>query len=250
MRDLQAARGTALSGGTRSDDGREGGEPADHEPPAHESGAAGPRRNGIQHNERVPAPADSEETANAGDPPTDTATVPAARSRRLTALLVAVAVFVIALDVITKIIVVATLSDRGPKRTLGGLIYVLETRNTGAAFNLAEGATVILTVIAAAVIVIIVRISSRLQSRWWCVALGLVLGGAAGNLSDRIFRGPGPLRGAVVDWISFLDPNAPGWHWPVFNIADASIVCGGITAVILMLLGYDVSGERAPRGED
>lgn len=235
MRHLQAARGTALS--SHKDRDRK-------ETAGPESGAAGPGGDGIQHNERVPAPADSEESAaNPVEP------VPAARSRRLTALLVAVALTVIALDVISKIIVVSTLSDRAPVRTLGGLIYVLETRNTGAAFNLAEGATVILTVIAAAVVVIIVRISARLQSRWWCVALGLVLGGAAGNLSDRLFRGPGPLRGAVVDWISFLDPNSSGWHWPVFNIADASIVCGGITAVILMLLGYDVTGERLHRGE-
>lgn len=234
---LQAARGAALS-----TDPYPGGDESE----STESGAADPPEEAILHNEQVPAPADSEESASDATEP-DRA--PVGRSRRLTLLLIAVALAVIALDVISKIIVVATLSDREPKRTLGGLIYVLETRNTGAAFNLAEGATVILTVIAAAVVVIIVRISARLHSRWWCVALGLVLGGAAGNLSDRIFRGPGPLRGAVVDWISFLDPNAPGWHWPVFNIADASIVCGGIIAVLLMLLGYDVTGERLHRGE-
>lgn len=240
MRVLQAAGGTALS-----PDPAPGGGPAGRDP-----GAADPRGESIQHNEQVPAPADSEKSAANPQKPAATHGAPAPRRRRLTALLIAVAVVVLALDVISKIIVVATLSGHAPVRTLGGLIYLVETRNTGAAFNLAESATVIFTVIAAAVVVIIVRISGRLRSRWWAVALGMVLGGAAGNLTDRIFRAPGPLRGAVVDWISFLNPDTPGWHWPVFNVADASIVCGGIVAVLLMLLGYDVTGERMQHSRD
>lgn len=240
MRHLQAEGGAALT-----DD-----EPGARPPPRTGSdtrGAAGTPRDAIQHNERVPAPPESEESATS--PAASGASAPTG-ARRRTVLLLAVAVVVLTLDVVSKVIVVATLSGHAPVRVLGGLIYLVETRNTGAAFNLAEGATVLLTVIAAAVIVTIVRIASRLRSRWWAVALGLVLGGAAGNLSDRLFREPGPLRGAVVDWISLLDPNAPGWHWPVFNIADASIVCGGLIAVALMLLGYDVSGEWQRHGQE
>ncbi len=89
---------------------------------------------------------------------------------------------------------------------------------------------------------IIVRAASRLRSTGWAVALGLILGGAAGNLVDRLARAPGPLRGAVVDWISLLDPYGP--VWPIFNLADSAIVCGGVCAVVLVLLGFDIDGGR------
>ena len=62
----------------------------------------------------------------------------------------------------------------------------------------------------------------------WAVALGLVLGGALGNLTDRIFRAPGVGRGQVVDWISLFGPD--GVHWPIFNLADSAIVCGAVLA--------------------
>jgi signal peptidase II len=69
------------------------------------------------------------------------------------------------------------------------------------------------------------------------VALALMLGGALGNLSDRLFRSPGPLRGHVVDWIELP-------HWPVFNIADSAIVVGGLLAVLLALRGIEMDGTR------
>jgi signal peptidase II len=69
------------------------------------------------------------------------------------------------------------------------------------------------------------------------VALGLLLGGALGNLSDRLFRSPGPLRGHVVDWIQLP-------HWPVFNVADSAIVVGGIVAVLLALRGVELDGSH------
>lgn len=164
------------------------------------------------------------------------------RSHRRTVLVVAVAVLVVALDAISKALVVARLSGHPPVRTLGGLFYLDLSRNPGAAFSLGQGATVIFTVIAVAVAVTIVRVAARLSSTPWAVALGLILGGAVGNLADRLFRAPGPLRGAVVDWISVFKPN--GGAWPIFNLADAAIVCGGICAVLLMLAGRDLVGAR------
>ena len=74
----------------------------------------------------------------------------------------------------------------------------------------------------------------------WAVTLGLLLGGAAGNLTDRLLRSPGVFRGEVVDWIQLP-------HWPVFNVADSCIVCGGILAVVLAARGIRLDGSRDVR---
>ena len=158
-------------------------------------------------------------------------------------LLLGLAAAVLALDVGTKLLVVATLSDREPLRLLGGALYLTEARNTGAAFSFAEGATVVFTLIAVAVVVVIVRSARRLFSTGWAVALGLVLGGAVGNLLDRVFRDPGFLRGGVVDFISLFDPF--GRVWPIFNVADSAIVCGGVLGAVLAFRGIEFDGRRA-----
>jgi signal peptidase II len=146
-----------------------------------------------------------------------------------------VAVFVA--DLVSKTIVVATLSDRAPLRLLGGLLTLRELRNSGAAFSIGTSVTVVFTLIALGVIVAILRTARRLRSIPWAITLGLLLGGATGNLGDRLFRSPGFLRGDVVDWIELP-------HWPVFNVADASIVCGGVLAVLLAARGISVDGRR------
>jgi signal peptidase II len=152
------------------------------------------------------------------------------------------AVVVLALDVVSKVLVVAKLPEsHQPVRILGGAIYLDQTRNSGAAFSLGTGFTVILTVVALAVVVVIVRTAGRMRSTGWAIALGLVLGGALGNLTDRIFRAPGLGRGHVVDWISAFGPQ--GAHWPIFNVADSAIVCGAILAAILALRGIDLDGR-------
>ena len=97
--------------------------------------------------------------------------------------------------------------------------------------------TVVFSLIAVGVIIAILRTSRRLRSVPWAVTLGLLLGGAAGNLGDRIFRSPGPFRGDVVDWIQLP-------HWPVFNVADSCIVCGGVLAVLLAARGVPLEGSR------
>ncbi|WP_329258339.1 signal peptidase II [Actinoallomurus sp. NBC_01490] len=157
------------------------------------------------------------------------------RPRRI-GVLVAIAVATLALDAISKAIVVATLPDRPqPVELLGGLLTLRVIRNSGAAFNIGTGMTLVFTVIAAGVVVAILRYARRLRSLPWAVTLGLLLGGALGNLADRLFRSPGVFRGHVVDWIELP-------HWPVFNLADASIVCGGVLAVLLASRGLQVDG--------
>jgi signal peptidase II len=174
---------------------------------------------------------------------------PPQRPRRLGLFLIVAAV-VLALDVVSKLIVVAELEDphRMPVRILGGVFYLDVARNSGAAFSLGAGFTVILTVVAAVVVFVILRTAARMRSVGWAVALGLILGGALGNLSDRVFRAPGPGRGHVVDWISLFGPN--GAHWPIFNLADSGIVCGAILAAILALRGTDLDGHTARNSRD
>lgn len=163
---------------------------------------------------------------------------PGTRPRR-TALLAAIAVAVLALDVATKVWVVAELEGRRSIELLGGELFLRVSRNTGAAFSFAPGATLLFTAVAVVVIVVIARISARLRSVGWALSLGLLLGGATGNLVDRLFRDPGPGRGAVVDFIAL------GW-FPSFNIADSGIVVGGLLAVLLTFRGIEVDGTRRP----
>lgn len=160
-------------------------------------------------------------------------------------LLAALAALVLALDVVTKVVAVAQLEGREPVAVLGGLVYLQLLRNPGAAFSLATGYTWVLSIIMIAVIVVIVRVARRLRSAGWAVALGLVLGGALGNLTDRLFRAPGPLEGHVVDFVSLFAPD--GRIWPVFNVADSSIVSGGILLVLLALTGRELDGTRAAK---
>ena len=159
--------------------------------------------------------------------------------QRTTALLALVALSVLALDIATKVWVVAELEGRRTLELLGGQLLVRVSRNPGAAFSFAEGATVVFTAIAVAVVVVIVRVSRRLGSLGWAVALGLLLGGASGNLVDRLFRSPGPARGAVVDFIDFQ-------VFPSFNVADSAITVGAVLAVLLSIRGIEIDGSRAP----
>jgi signal peptidase II len=173
--------------------------------------------------------------------PAGVAARPPGRPRRI-GLLLAVAATVFVVDLAAKAIVVATLSHRPPVRLLGGLLTLRVLRNSGAAFSIGTSMTAVFTLIAVAVIISILRTSRRLRSLPWAITLGLLLGGATGNLGDRLFRSPGPLRGYVVDWIQLP-------HWPVFNVADSAIVCGGILAVLLAARGVRLDGTRDRPGK-
>jgi len=158
--------------------------------------------------------------------------------------LAGVAVFVLAADILTKALVVAHLRPGQPVHVIGDILEWNLLRNPGAAFSVGEGDTIVFTLIAVAVIVYIVRTASKLRSLAWAITLGLLLGGACGNLVDRIFRSPGLFRGEVVDFIEVTR------YWPVFNVADSAIVCGGILVVLLALLGYHMDGTRGDTSED
>src|SRR5579875_1103909 len=176
------------------------------------------------------------DTAQGMDSAQDAAAAP--RHRRVAVLLLVAAV-VYGLDVLTKVLVVAKLANRPPVRLIGSLLELDYTRNPGAAFSLGVGYTIVFTAIAVGVVVVILRLARTLYSLPWAFALGLLLGGALGNLTDRIARSPGVFRGWVVDFI-----QVP--HWPIFNIADSSICVGGVLMVLLAFRGLhpDRTDER------
>ena len=150
--------------------------------------------------------------------------------------LLVVAALVLVADIVSKLVVVATLADGQVVRLLGHYLELTNTRNSGAAFSVGTGATVLFSAVAVAVVVVILRTAKRLRSVGWAICLGLLLGGALGNLVDRMLRAPGPFRGEVVDWI-----QVP--HWPVFNLADSAIVVGGFVAVLLSTRGVSLDGS-------
>lgn len=151
--------------------------------------------------------------------------------------LLAVAAILLTLDVVTKALVVANIEPGRPVHVIGDFVTLVIVRNPGAAFSMATGMTWLLTLVAVVVVIGVVRMGRTLRSPWWALGLGMVLGGALGNLVDRFFRSPGPLQGHVVDFVSV------GW-WPVFNVADSSIVCGAILLVALTLFGFEPDGSR------
>ncbi|WP_441246569.1 signal peptidase II [Kitasatospora sp. McL0602] len=157
------------------------------------------------------------------------------RRRRVGVLLV-VALLAYVIDLGSKLLVVARLEGHQPIGVLGDVVTLQVIRNAGAAFGMGQAMTIVFTMIAAAVIVVIWRIARRLYSLPWAIALGLLLGGAFGNLTDRIFRSPGVFRGHVVDFISVQ-------HFAVFNLADSAIVCGGILVVLLSFRGSNPDGS-------
>src|SRR5690606_23209207 len=106
------------------------------------------------------------------------------------------------------------------------------------------GMTIVFTIIAAGVSIAIIRTARSLRSLPWAITLGLLLGGALGNLTDRLFRAPAPFQGHVVDFIQVL----PATNFPIFNIADSAIVCGGVLAVFLAWRGYQIDGTRESGG--
>jgi len=160
-------------------------------------------------------------------------------------LLAVLAAVVYALDLGSKFLVVGLLEHKEPVTVIPGVLLLNVIRNPGAAFSIGTGMTIVFTVIAAVVVIAIIRTARRLRSAPWAVTLGLLLGGALGNLTDRIFRAPAPLQGHVVDFIQVF----PVTRFPVFNLADSAIVCGGILAVILSWRGYQIDGTR-DTGED
>ena len=151
-------------------------------------------------------------------------------------------VVIIGLDLWTKQLALTHLSDGSYVRILGGAIYFDLTRNSGAAFSIGGDFTFVFPIIAMVVLAGIVWLTRTVRSLPWAIALGLIFGGAAGNLMDRLFRAPGFLHGHVVDFISVFAPA--GQYFPIFNIADSALFCGVVLAIILEFTGRRRDGTR------
>ena len=161
------------------------------------------------------------------------------RARRIpVTVLWVMAVVIVVVDQLSKQWALSALSDGRHTALIGRALGLVLVRNPGAAFSFATGQTWIFAIIALFVVLIIIRVSRNLASRSWAVALGLVLGGAVGNLIDRLLREPGVLRGHVIDFIDY------GGYF-VGNVADIAIVLAAVGIIVLSLGGWEIDGTRA-----
>jgi len=147
-----------------------------------------------------------------------------------------------ALDIGTKQWALSALEDRDIK-VVGDLLVLHLTHNPGAAFSTGTQFTVVLSCLAIIAVSVVLVLSVRLASTLWAVGLGLLLGGVGGNLTDRIIREPGVLRGHVIDWLML--PN-----WPVFNVADMCIIGAAGVIILQSMRGVTLRGERITNTED
>ncbi len=131
-------------------------------------------------------------------------------------------------------------SGEGSVELLGGFLKFTYAENTGAAFSIGTGITWVFTSIALVVVFLIFRYARKLGSLPWALALGGLLGGAVGNLIDRMFRAPGPFQGFVVDFIQLP-------YFAIFNVADMAVVISGATIAFLLVKGFNIDGTRGPR---
>lgn len=146
----------------------------------------------------------------------------------------------VALDQGVKALVVAHLPYGTVVPVLGNALQLLYVRNPGAAFSFAVNMTWVFSIVSTAVVVAIIVFARRIRSMWWALVLGMLLGGALGNLLDRLFREPGFGRGHVVDFIS------TPWMMPaIYNIADSFICVSMVIFVLLVIFGVNLDGSRA-----
>ncbi|MCP2264007.1 signal peptidase II [Promicromonospora thailandica] len=166
------------------------------------------------------------------------ATNPSSGSRALVVWTGALAALVLAVDQLTKWWAESALVPNAPTiPVVGDLLGIRLIYNPGAALSIASGYTWILTIVVTVVVVFIVRAIGRLGSRGWAAALGLLLGGAVGNLVDRLAREPGFARGHVVDFIDYA-----GFF--VGNVADIAVVAAAVLIALLSLRGIGLDGRR------
>ena len=178
----------------------------------------------------------------AHEPSVDGTNTPEATPKRRQAWLIFAAVAVVwyAADQLTKHLAVDRLADGEPRDLIGSLLKLRLLHNSGAAFSLGTGATVVLSCLAIVATVVVLWFSRRLGDRTWALAFGLLLAGIDGNLTDRFLRDPGAGRGRVVDFLELP-------HWPVFNVADIGINVGAVLLLIQILRGITIDGSRAEK---
>jgi signal peptidase II len=162
------------------------------------------------------------------------------RSRTLLLLVVAALAWLV--DLVTKQLAESRLAGHAPVHVVGSLLQLDLTRNPGAAFSTGTSMTPVISVFALVAFGVVCYFAVRVRSVVWAWALGLLLAGIAGNLTDRLFRAPGPLRGHVVDFLQLP-------HWPVFNIADVCINVAAGLIVLQSVRGVGISGRRAAEPE-
>ena len=159
---------------------------------------------------------------------------------RFVLLFAAVALTAYTVDVISKIVAVEQLSDRPDVELVGELLVLHLVRNPGAAFSTGTAYTEIFSVLAIVAVGVVLWLARKVRSTGWAVALGFLLAGVAGNLTDRLLREPGPLRGHVIDM--FMLP-----HWPVFNVADMCINVAAALILVQVYRGIRIDGTRVER---
>jgi signal peptidase II len=142
-----------------------------------------------------------------------------------------------ALDVISKALAVAYLTGRAPVHVVGDLLTLYLARNPGAAFSTGTSYTVLLTFVAFGAGVVTLWVARRVASTGWAIGLGLLMAGVLGNLTDRLFRAPGPFHGHVVDFLQLP-------HWPIFNVADMCINVAAAVIILQAVRGVSVDGTR------
>jgi signal peptidase II len=178
-----------------------------------------------------------------GDPPTgdpagaDPGTPSAQRPPRATSLALVIGVVGLAVDQGAKVVAVRELTGREPVEVVGSFLRLVLVRNPGAAFSAGASFTPVISVIAIVATAVVLWQVGKVRHRVWALALGLLLAGVTGNLVDRLFRPPGPMRGEVVDLFALP-------HWPVFNVADLWINAAGVLLVLLLFRGINPDGTR------
>ncbi|CAN5211702.1 signal peptidase II [soil metagenome] len=148
----------------------------------------------------------------------------------------AVALVGLAVDQISKAWVVANWTN--DTELIGSLLTLHLTYNPGAAFSTGTRFTLLISCVAVVATVVVSWFGLRVRDRIWALGLGLLFAGVAGNLCDRLFRSPGPMRGHVVDFLQL--PN-----WPIFNIADICINIAAGIIIVQSLRGVQMDGRRA-----
>jgi signal peptidase II len=173
----------------------------------------------------------------------DPGSAPAPSRRTTYVAFVALAWLVgLTVDQVTKALAADRLADRGDVPVLGSLLQLHLARNSGAAFSTGLQFTVVFSCLAIVASIVVLVIALRARTVVWAIALGLLLAGITGNLSDRLFRAPGPLRGHVVDFLMLP-------HWPIFNVADVCITIAAVLIVLQAYRGVRLDGRREVAGE-
>ncbi|MBO4300183.1 MAG: signal peptidase II [Desulfovibrio sp.] len=168
--------------------------------------------------------------------------------RRRYRILGSMALLALLLDQVSKAVIIRTIPEHKPVTVIAGVFDLVNIRNRGAAFGFLNRSDIewqfwlFLIATVAAVWTIFVLVRSAQDNCWLFTGLGLVMGGALGNLLDRIqYR-------AVVD---FLDLYWQDWHWPAFNIADSAICVGAILSCLVLCRerSENAKDQKEPKAE-